>query len=112
MGRLVDCLFENPEEFFRDWEQWESKVIAALEVVSIVSFAKPDTADVDLWKEATTRIRSWESFTKETARLSLTKLGSPDVMKSKRFIMAVSSIEVRSYSLIWFSRFLNISLIF
>lgn len=112
MGRLVDCLFENPEEFFRDWEQWESKVIAALEVVSIVSFAKPDTADVDLWKEATTRIRSWESFTKETARLSLTKLGSPDVMKSKRFIMAVSSIEVRSYNLIWFSRFLNISLLF
>jgi hypothetical protein len=112
MGRLVYCLFENPEEFFRDWEQWESKVIAALELVRIVSFAKPDTAVVDLWKEATTRIRSWESFTKETARLSLTKLGSPDVMKSKRFIMAVSSIEVRSYSLIWFSRFFNISLLF
>ncbi len=104
MGRLVDCLFENPEEFFRDWEQWEAKVIAALELVSIVSFAKPDTADVDLWKDATIRIRSWESFTKETARLSLKKLGSPDVIKSKRFVMAVSSIEVSSYSLIWFSR--------
>jgi hypothetical protein len=30
----------------------------------------------------------------------------------KDLLMAVSSIEVRSYSLIWFSRFLNISLLF
>ncbi len=109
MDSLVDYLFEEPVPFFTAWEEWEAKVIAALELVSIVSFAKPDTADVDLWKEAVCQevevsftklddatVTDWESFTKETARLSLTKLGSPDVIKSKRFIMAVSSIEVCS----------------
>ncbi len=99
MGSLVDYLFEEPVPFFTTWEEWEARVIAVLELVSLVSFAKSDD---DFWDDATL-ISDWKSFTKEGARLSLKKLGSPDVTRIN-FIMAVSSIEVCSYSLIWFSQ--------
>ena len=92
MSYLVDDLFEEPDNFFPDWQDWEAKVIAALELFSIASFAKLDS---NLWDDVKSQINSWDIFTKEVARLSLKTLALPDVIKSKEtFIMAVSSIEV------------------
>lgn len=96
MVYLVDNLFDEPAMFFLDWEHWEGNVTAALEVVSIASFAKPDTSDDDgFWSTATGRIRNWKSFIEMAARSSLTALASPGILKShQRFIQSVSSIEV------------------
>ncbi|KAI9554792.1 hypothetical protein GHT06_020069 [Daphnia sinensis] len=94
MVYLVDNLFEEPAIFYFDWEHWEGKVTAALEVVSIASFAKPDTPDDGFWSTSTGRVRNWKSFIEMAVRSSLTALASPGVLKShERFIQSISSIE-------------------
>ncbi len=105
MGYLVDNLFEDPGMFFLEWEHSEAEVIAALELVSIASFAKADMEDSDLWDSCTTRIRNWKLFVETAARLSLEALAAPDVLKAhKRFMPSISSIEVNiSVSLIFSS---------
>jgi hypothetical protein len=105
MSYLVDNLFEEAAMFFLDWEHWQGEVIAALELVSIASFAKAEM-DGDFWNEATGRIRNWKFFTETAARLSLATLASTDVIRSRqRFMQSVSSIEVRFESLLLFTVF-------
>ena len=121
MSYLVDNLFEEAGMFFLDWEHWQAQrmalenqawqaeVIAALELVSIASFAKAD-ADHDFWSDAPGRLRNWKFFTEAAARLSLATLASSDVLNShERFMQSVSSIEVRSNALICFTYKLKFS---
>jgi hypothetical protein len=109
MSYLVDNLFEEAGMFFLDWEHWQAEVIAALELVSIASFAKADV-DHDFWSDAPGRLRNWKFFTEAAARLSLATLASSDVLNShERFMQSVSSIEVRSNALICFTYKLKFS---
>ena len=97
MSYLVDNLFEESAMFFLDWEHWQGEVIAALELISIASFAKTDI-EKDFWSDAPTRMRNWKFFTDTAARLSLATLASSDVINShERFMQSISSIEVCYY---------------
>ena len=101
MSYIVDSLFEEPNDFFTDWEQREADVIAAFELVSIASFLQVVASDGDIWSSATGRIRNWKFFTEAAARLSLAVLASPDTQSSnEKFMQSVSSIEVRILTLV------------
>jgi hypothetical protein len=95
MSYIVDNMFEDPKNFFIEWEQREADVVAALELASIASFAKADVTDGDIWGSATGRMRNWTFFTETATRLSLASLASSDTLNSQgKFMQAVSSIEV------------------
>jgi hypothetical protein len=101
MSNIVDNLFEEPKDFFLEWEQREADVIAALELVSIASFAKAAINDADIWSGSTGRMRNWKFFAEAAARLSLASLASLDTLSSsKKFMQSVSSIEVRILTLL------------
>ena len=51
MSYIVDSLFEEPNDFFTDWEQREADVIAAFELVSIASFLQVFAKDGDIYRE-------------------------------------------------------------
>ncbi len=101
MTTLVNNLFQDSSNFFLEWDRYEADVIAALEIVSIASYATADVSGVraNLWKRITRRMRNWQIFTESAAYISLTALASPTVLKQsrERFIQSVSSIEVRVY---------------
>jgi len=91
MKDILNTLFEDPEYFFEDWESHESDVIAALELLSIASFATSKTVT---WPVSTaTRIRNWKVFNESAARLSLNALATPDV-SPKTLLQSITSIEV------------------
>ena len=94
MTGIVDSLFEDPETFFKEWEENEAQVIAALELLGIASFALGDQVS---WNNWTARIRNWKSFNESAARLSLDCLSTPDVLhvdNRDKFLQSISSIEV------------------
>jgi hypothetical protein len=110
MSTIIDGLFEDTNEFFLDWQQWQAEVIAALELVSIASFARAELDSGDFWSASPVRMRDWELFTEAAARLSLAALASPDVIRThERFMQAIASIEVLLLSnFIKFVSFLNV----
>ena len=101
MATLVDTLFEDPSKFFIQWDEYEANVIAALQMVSIASYATADVNGVhaDLWRNTTRRMRNWKMFVELAARISLTSLASPAVFQHcrERFMRSISSIEVSAY---------------
>lgn len=100
LDQLADSLFEEPSEFILEWKDSEADVIAALELLSIASFAKVassiDSDDSPLWNSYTCgTIGRWKLFVETATRLSLEALAKPDVLKThKRFMPSISSIEV------------------
>jgi hypothetical protein len=110
MSTIIDSLFEETNEFFLDWQKWQNEVIAALELVSIASFARADLDNGDFWCDSPVRMRDWKLFTEAAARLSMAGLASPDVIRThERFMQAISSIEVLLLShFIKFASFLNV----
>ena len=101
MSYIVDELFEDSTAFFLDWERVQAEVVAALELVSIASFAKADMEN-DFWSDAPSRMRNWKFFAEAAARLSLATLASSHVLNCQEiFMQSVSSIEVRSCCLIY-----------
>lgn len=96
MKDILNSLFEDPESFFEDWESHEGRVIAALELLSIASFARSKAI---LWPISTaTQIRNWKVFTESAARLSLNALSTPAVLQSqKKLLQSITSIEVNYF---------------
>jgi hypothetical protein len=96
MKDILNSLFEDPESFFEDWESHEGGVIAALELLSIASFA---TSKAILWPISTaTQIRNWKVFIESAARLSLNALSTPAVLQSqKKLLQSITSIEVNYF---------------
>lgn len=95
MTYLIDSLFEEPTEFVSQWKNYHPEVVAALELLSIASFTRPESDDDSLWNDWTGRMRNWKSFSEALGRLSLTVLTSPEVLNSHdKLIQSVSSIEV------------------
>lgn len=106
MSYLVDSIFEETSMFVLEWEDSQAEVIAALELVSIASFAKLD-ADIEneknLWDDLSGRMRNWKIFTESLARLAIEMLTSPTVLnKPQKLIQSVSSIEVCNFSYYFF----------
>ena len=101
MATLVDTLFEDPSKFFLQWDEYEANVIAALQLVSIASYATADLSGVhaDFWRNTTRKMRNWKMFVELAARISLTSLASPAVFQHsrERFMRSISSIEVSVY---------------
>lgn len=91
MNNLVNNLFTDPSGFSQEWQQQESNVIAALELVSIPLFAGKNKT---LWNGIPNQITNWKFFNESTARISLETLGSQNVPKS-RLTQSICSIEVR-----------------
>ena len=83
MATLVDTLFEDPSKFFLQWNEYEANVIAALQLVSITSYATADVNDVhaDLWKNTTRRMRNWKMFVELAVHISLSSLTSSAVFQ-------------------------------
>ncbi|EFX63995.1 hypothetical protein DAPPUDRAFT_114810 [Daphnia pulex] len=78
MSYIVYNMFEDPKNFFIEWEQHEGDVI-----------------DGDIWGSATGRMRNWTFFTKTATRSSLASLASSDSFNSQgKSMQAVSSNEL------------------
>jgi len=92
MRDVVEALFDDQETFFEDWGRLEPEVMAALELVSVTSFAVSGEFP---WSTGVGRIRTWKVFTESAARLSLTVLAEPAALQNqKKWIQSISSIEV------------------
>ena len=86
MTSLVDTLFQDPTKFFNNWDNYEADVIAAVEMVSIASYATTDSigVDADLWSSTSHRLSNWKTFIDSAVRISLTTLASPAVHQKSR----------------------------
>lgn len=94
MPTIIDNMFEEPEQFFTEWLECESEVIAALEHGNLASFASSETNRST--RDVTKRMRNWRQFIDSTVRQSLMHLDSPDALnKRDSFVQAVTSIEVK-----------------
>lgn len=92
MLNLIDTFFGDQETYFESWKCFEADVVAALELVSIATFA---LQKVFPWNAGFVNIRSWMKFSKEAALLSLTTLSDPAVIQNRnRWMRSLSSIEV------------------
>ena len=81
MKDILNTLFADPECFLEDWESHEAKVIAALELLNIASFA---ISQAVTWPNASSiQIRSWKVFIDSATRLSLAELSTPAMLQSQ-----------------------------
>ena len=96
MKDILNTLFADPECFLEDWESHEAKVIAALELLNIASFA---ISQAVTWPNASsTQIRSWKVFIDSATRLSLAELSTPAMLQSqKKLLQSITSIEVNPF---------------
>lgn len=96
MGNVVDDLFESPGKFLSEWKDCQADVIAALELLSIASFAKAD--DSNLWSYSNATLGNWQIFIETAARLSLKVLSAPHMLKSQQILVSsIASIEVSRF---------------
>lgn len=75
MESIIDPLFDDPQSFFQEWGKYETDVVAALEVVNIVSFAAVEEIQ---WN--TGKIRNWQAFVELAACLALAELANPAIL--------------------------------
>ena len=89
MRDIVNLLFDDPVYFFEDWESQKADVIAALELLNILSNAADESSPRT--SAIITPIRNLKVFSVSAARLSLGQLSSPTFLKlQKKLVQSVT----------------------